>query len=452
MIEVAIVGAGIAGLAAGWELIQRGVRPAIFERTSRPGGVILTERADGFVIEAGPDSVLVQKPAAVDLCRELGIADRLIPTLEPRTAFVIRRGKLHPLPEASVLGLPTRIAPLLTSSLFSWPGKLRLASEMFVPPHARPDESIGEFIQRRFGREARHYVAEPLLAGIHAGDVDQLSVHALFPSLAEAERTHGSVLKALTTRRTASSPSGAFVSLPAGMTELVESLAGKLGASTLQYNMAVQLIAGDGPYTIQFEAGAAVEARAVIVATPAWAAANLIETIDVDLASMCRAIPYTSSATASFGLRRDQVRHPLDGTGFVVPSSERRSVMAATWVSSKWPHRAPEGHVLIRGFVGGALDPEILDQSDAAIADAAYADLADRLGIAGQPLLTRVYRWPHSSAQYHVGHLARVRSIDERLSRRPGLLLTGSAYRGTGIPDTIADARATAARAAEFIR
>lgn len=452
MIEVAIVGAGIAGLAAGWELIQRGVRPVIFERTSRPGGVILTERADGFVIEAGPDSVLVQKTAAVDLCRELGIADRLIPTLEPRTAFVIRRGTLHPLPEASVLGLPTRLAPLLTSSLFSWPAKLRLASEMFLPPDARADESIGEFIQRRFGREARHYVAEPLLAGIHAGDVDQLSVHALFPSLAEAERTHGSVLKALTKRRTASSSSGAFVSLPGGMTELVESLAGQLGASTVQYNVPVQLIAGDGPYTIRFEAGTALEARAVIVATPAWAAANLIETIDADLASMCRAIPYTSSATASFGLRRDQVRHPLNGTGFVVPSSERRAVMAATWVSSKWPHRAPEGHVLIRGFVGGALDPEILDQSDAAIADAAYADLADRLDITGQPGLTRVYRWPHSSAQYHVGHLARVRSIDERLSRRPGLLLTGSAYRGTGIPDTIADARATAARAAEFIR
>ena len=452
MIEVAIVGGGIAGLAAGWELIRRGVQPVIFERTSRAGGVILTEHADGFVLEAGPDSVLMHKPAAVDLCREIGIADRLIPTLEPRTAFVVRRGRLHPLPEASVLGLPTRLAPLLASSLFSWPAKLRLASEMFLPAGDHGDESIGSFIQRRFGSEARHYVAEPLLAGIHAGDVDQLSVQALFPALVDAERAHGSVLRALAQRRTAASSSGAFVSLPRGMTELVEALAGKLGPSTGQYHAPAQRVSGDGPYTIRFEGGNTVEARVVIVATPAWAAAHLIETIDADLASMCRGIPYTSSATVSFGLRREQVHHPLNGTGFVVPSSERRAVMAATWVSSKWPNRAPAGHVLIRGFVGGALDPEILDQTDAAIADAAYADLAERLGISGQPGLTRVYRWPHCSAQYHVGHLARVRSIDERLSRHPGLLLTGSAYRGTGIPDTIADARAAAARAAEFLR
>ena len=212
MTEVAIVGGGIAGLAAAWELQQHGLQPVIFEASARVGGVILTERADGFVIEAGPDSLLAHKTAAVDLSRELGIADRLVATLEPRTAFVVRNGRLHPLPEASFLGLPTRIAPLLSSSLFSWPGKLRMAAEMLLPRQTGiADESIGDFVRRRFGSEARAYVAEPLLAGIHAGDVDRLSTQALFPALVQAELTHGSIVRALAKRRPATSFQGAFL-------------------------------------------------------------------------------------------------------------------------------------------------------------------------------------------------------------------------------------------------
>lgn len=452
MTEIAIVGAGIAGLAAAWELLPHGIQPIIFERSGRAGGVILTERQEGFLIEGGPDSVLVQKPGAIDLCRELGIADSLVPTLEPRTAFVATHGQLHPLPEASFLGLPTRIQPLLSSPLFSWAAKLRMGAEVLLPANVHDDESIGAFIRRRFGDQAREYLAEPLLAGIHAGDVDRLSVHALFPVLVEAERTHGSVLRALAKRQRPTPSQSAFVSLPGGMNDLVSSLLARLDPSTIHYRASAVGITADGPYTIRFEAREPIRARAVIVAAPAWSAADLIESIDPQLASLCREIPYVSSATVSFGLRREQVRHTLNGHGFVVPSSERHAVMAATWASSKWPHRAPAGHVLIRAFVGGALDPEILDQSDGAVADAALADLAERLGITGPPIVTRVYRWPRASAQYHVGHLARVRSIDERLSRLPGLFLTGSAYRGTGIPDTIADARATAAKVARFLR
>lgn len=447
--EIVIVGAGIAGLAAAWELRQRGITPLILEQSGRAGGVIVSERVDGFVIDGGPDALLVQKPAGVELCRELGLGDRLVSTLPPRTAFVLRGGRLVALPEASFLGLPTRIGPFARTDLFSWRGKARMALEVFRPAADLPDESIGGFIRRRFGNEAVDYLAEPLLAGIHAGDVEQLSVHALFPRLVALERDHGSVLRGI--RGGLPQPrssDGPFVSFPEGMAELPEALTAALGPDVIRYQTAVSQVSGTPPYRLTLDTDAAIHARAVIVATPAWAAARMLRSLDGTLARLCDEIPYASSATVALAFRRAQLTHPLEGTGFVVPRRERRSVMAATWITSKWPHRAPADHVLLRGFLGGATDAPVLSRSDDELRTIVLDELRPLLGITGHPLFHRVFRWPRGTPQYIVGHAARVRAIEDRLARLPGIHLTGSGFRGTGMPDCIADARAVAARAA----
>lgn len=451
MYEVVIVGGGIAGLAAAWELRRRGIQPLVLEASNRPGGVVITERIDGFVLDGGPDSLLVQKPAALELCRELGIDSRLVPTLPPRTAYILRSGTLHPLPPGSFLGLPTRLDHFARSRLFSWHGKLRMAAEAALPARPQDDESIGAFMRRRFGNEAVEYLAEPLLAGIHAGDVDRLSVHALFPRLPALERTSGSVLRGLRRATPERREAAAFMSFPGGIAELPEALASALGPDVIKYNASVMQISGHQPYKLTLDTDVAIYARAVVVATPAWAAAAMFRSLDRPLASLCADIPYASTGTVVFGLKRDQVAHPLNGTGFVVPRAERRLLMAGTWVSSKWPNRAPDGYVLLRGFVGGARDPHALDRSDDALAAAVFEELRELLGISGEPSLVRVFRWPRATPQYVVGHLARVRRIEERLQSLPGVFVTGSGYRGTGIPDCVADGRATGAQVAALI-
>lgn len=452
MPEVIVIGAGVAGLTAAWTLTREGVDVLLLERSPRVGGVIVTDFVDGFVIDGGPDSLLVQKPAALELCRDLGIAEQLVHTLRPRTAFVVRDRRLIPLPEGSYLGLPTRLAPFVTTPLFSWSGKARMAMEPFI--HSKTsdeDESIGGFIGRRFGSEAREWLAEPLLAGIHSGDVDRLSINELFPRLADAERS-GSVLRAITRLQPSSSSQGAFVSFPKGIQELTNALERAVDPSRIRCDASVAGVTGAGPFAVELSNGEHLEARAVVVATPSWAAASILAPVDAELAKLCTSIEYASSATAVFALRREQVRHPMQGSGYVVPFRERRALMAATWVTSKWPSRAPEDHVLLRGFVGGVRDPGILDQADDRLATSAFSDLADMLAISGEPLLTRIYRWPRANAQYNVGHAAIVRAIDARLSQLPGMFLTGSAYRGTGIPDCVADARATAGLVVRCVR
>ncbi len=452
MNDVVVIGAGIAGLAAAWELTCRSRAPLVLEQSPRPGGVILTERLDGFVIDAGPDALLVQKPAALALCRELGLGGRLLPTLAPRTAFIVRRGQLVPLPEASVLGIPTSLGPFVTTRLFSWPAKARMALEVMRPPRPHDeDESIGSFMRRRFGQEAVEYLADPLLAGIHAGHVERLSIGALFPRLLEAERTRGSVIRAFRAMRVPPSPDGAFMSLPGGVGELVDAVVARLAAGTLRCGERVAHVEGRGPFTVTLASGPILDARSVIVATPAWSAADILERVDFQLASRYREVPYVSTATVAFGLGREQVQRPLAGAGFLVPRPERRTLMAVTWVSSKWPGRAPAGSVLLRAFVGGAYDEGVLEHTDQQIAESAFEELATRLDIAGRPRLARVYRWPRASAQHEVGHQARVAEIDARLMVLPGLFLTGSGLRGTGIPDCVADGRATGARAARFL-
>jgi oxygen-dependent protoporphyrinogen oxidase len=449
-VDVAIVGGGIAGLAAAYELRRRGASVQVLEAGPRAGGVIATERFGDWVIDGGPDSMLVQKPAAVALCRELGLGDRLISTLPPRTAYVLRDGRLHPLAEGSFLGFPLRFGALARSSLFTIGGRLRLACELLIPGNrGDEDESIGAFVRRRFGEEAVDYLAEPLLAGIHAGDVERLSMRALFPRLLEAERQSGSVLRAFRALHVTPSPQGAFVSLPGGTAELIEALVATM-PGVVRTQSRVTDIRRAGTLIVESSIGR-IETRAVILAVPAYVAGSLLRRFDTALAAFCDAVPYASTATVVFGYRRDQVAHPMHGTGFVVPRVERSSLLAGTWVTSKWPGRAPDGHVLLRAFLGGGRDPQRLEDSDEELIDAARTELVELLGITGEPLVTRLFRWTRQSPQYEVGHLQRVAAIDDHLASLPGVFLTGSGFRAIGIPDCIADARATASRAAAYV-
>jgi len=451
VLDVAIVGGGISGLAAAYELQRRGLAVRVLEAAPRAGGVVTTEQFDGWVIDGGPDSLLVQKPAAVALCRELGIADRLVSTLMPRTAYILRDDRLHPIAEGSFLGFPLTLGALARSSVFTAGGKLRMAYEVAIPRReGSEDESIGAFVRRRFGEEAVDYLAEPLLAGIHAGDVDRLSMRALFPRLLEAERQTGSVIRAFRALRVKPSPQGAFVSLPGGTGELVDALLGRLGPDTVALSARVTDIRRAGAYTIECQVGR-VEAQAVILAAPAYVASSLLRPFDTRLAALTEAIPYASTATVVFGYRRDQIADPMRGSGFVVPRVERSPLLAGTWVTSKWPGRAPQGHVLLRGFLGGGRDPRRLDASDPDLVAVAREELERLLGITGAPVVTRFFRWTRQSPQYEVGHLQRTAAIDQRLASIPGMFVTGSGFRAIGIPDCITDGRETAARAAAFL-
>jgi oxygen-dependent protoporphyrinogen oxidase len=451
VLDVAVVGGGISGLAAAYELQRRGLSVRVFEAGSRAGGVITTERFDEWVIDGGPDSMLVQKPAAVALCRELGIADRLISTLTPRAAYILRDDRLHRIAEGSFLGFPLDAASLARSSVFTIGGRLRMACEAVVPRRSGDeDESIGTFVRRRFGQEAVDYLAEPLLAGIHAGDVDRLSAQALFPRLLAAERQSGSVMRAFRAMRARPSPQGAFVSLPGGIAELVDALLEALAPGTVRLSTRVSEIHRHANYHIETSTGSA-QARTVILAVPAYVAASLLRVFDTTIAALAEATPYASTATVALAYRRDQVGRAMQGTGFVVPRVERSPLLAATWVTSKWPHRAPEGHVLLRGFLGGGRDPRRLDADDEELVALVVEELTRLMDIAGEPLFTRLFRWTKQSPQYEVGHLQRVATIDDQLASIPGMFLTGSGFRAIGIPDCIADARETAARAAGFV-
>jgi oxygen-dependent protoporphyrinogen oxidase len=387
----------------------------------------------------------------VALCQEIGLADRLVATLTPRTAYICRGERLHPLTEGAFLGFPLHTSALAKSTLFTWRGKLRMALEVAIPRGgSTEDESIAAFIGRRFGWEAVEYLAEPLLAGIHAGDADRLSMRALFPAFLEAERKTGSVIRGLRGVRRPVSSRGAFVSLPGGMGELVETLASALPSDTVRLSAHVTDVHWAGVYTIDSSFGP-VRARALILAVPAYVAGGLLRGLDTALAGICEAIPYASTATVALGYRQEQVKHPLRGSGFVVPRRERRALLASTWVTSKWPGRAPEGCVLLRGFLGGGRDPRRLERNDEELVALVQSELGSILNIEGPPLFTRVFRWSRQSPQYELGHLRRLADIEQRLACRPGLFLAGSGFRAIGIPDCIADGRDAARRAAAFV-
>lgn len=460
MKRVVIIGGGIAGLSAAWSLREHckeaSFEIVLLEKNDRFGGNIRTEKADGFLIEGGPDCFLSEKPWAMELAKRLGLGDKFLTTNEKnKKTFVLSGGKLHVLPEGVILMIPTKILPLATSSLISWPGKIRMAAELFIPKKKdSKDESLGEFVRRRLGKEALDKIAEPLVAGVHAGDPETMSVKASFPKFVQLEEESGSLIRGMVAkmasmhkaRKAAPAPSGRpkvtmFMTLRDGLSELIETLSSRLSKmenTVLRKGAPVASIEKkNGGYEVTLEGGERISADALVVAAPAWAASNLLKTIDPELSQKLQTIPYVSTATVSIAFKKKDVKHPLNGFGFVVPKIEKRRIMAATWTSVKFSGRAPEDSVLIRCFVGGSKNAELVSLDDAEMIKMVREELSDVMGIDAPPVLARVFRFRSSMPQYTIGHEERIEWIDEKVASTHGLYLTGSAYHGIGISDSI---------------
>jgi oxygen-dependent protoporphyrinogen oxidase len=500
--RVVIVGGGISGLAAAHRVVtvasssQTPVEVVLLEASPRAGGVVRTMRRDGFLLEAGPDSFISEKPEAVALAREIGLESKLIGTTRAhRRAFIVRGGRLRPVPEGFQLLAPSRLLPFVTSGFVSWRGKARIAFEMFVPRggDADADESLAAFVRRRFGQEALERIAQPLVGGIYTADPEQLSLRATMPRFIEMERNSGSVTRALlkarrrarhanSTRRTGEvapasatnevdqtrgtsevdqtrGTSGAryslFLTFDDGVQTLTDRLASLLPRASVRLNTKVESLhfdEGARQWRLRLAAnqesmpdktsqdpaqGETLTADAVCLALPAYASARLLRGTDDALASELDAIPYASTATVNLAFRRADIQHPLDGFGFVVPFVERRAMLACTFSSVKFDGRAPEHHALLRAFVGGALQPEMFALDEDAIVAAVLKDLRELLGVAQPPIFAHVEKWSRSMAQYTLGHINRVARIRERLTHFPTLQLAGNAYEGAGLPDCI---------------
>jgi oxygen-dependent protoporphyrinogen oxidase len=460
-VKLVVVGGGIAGLSAAHRAVEVARERAVpldltlIEARDRLGGTIASERADGFLVESGPDSFLSEKPWALALCRRLGVEDRLVRTDDRfRKVFVWYRGRLHPLPDGFQLLAPTAMRPFATSSLFSLRGKLRMALDLVLPRGSGDDESLGAFVRRRLGAEALERVAQPLVAGIYTADPDDLSLAATMPRFLELERRDRSIILGLRRAlRLAPLPgtSGArwslFVTFGAGMQEFVTTLAARLpGGAVVLGRRANALERVAERWRVMTAEGGSFEADRVIVATEAHATARLTRYLEPALTTLLEEIPYASAATLSLGYRRADVPHALDGFGFVVPRTEGKALLAGTFSSVKYPGRAPEGCVLIRAFMGGMLDAGVLAEADDALVARARDELRAALGITAPPLLTRLHRWPASMPQYRVGHLTRVEMIERVSGALPGLSLAGAAYRGVGIADCVRSGEAAAER------
>ena len=455
--RIVIVGGGIAGLAAAHRLLELRNAQALdleillLEASHRLGGCIATEQVGDFLIEAGPDSFISEKPWALRLCERLGLAPRLVSTQAAhQKIYVVHHGKLVPLPEGFFLLAPTQLAPFVRTPLFSWRGKLRMTAELLMPRGvANVDESLGAFVRRRFGSEALERVAQPLLGGIYAADPDKLSLIATMPRFREMEKSRRSVIWAMWSEqrrraRKRESGSGArwslFVTLAGGMQEFVDAIAQGLPQGSARLNSSVtSIFPNDGkqPWQVATSTNEILEADGIIFATPAFQAAKILAPAVPEAAKELSSIAYASSATVSLAYRnRDFPRVP-DSFGFVVPAIESRKIMACTFSSLKYPGRAPEGHVILRAFIGGSLQPDLLNDNDRTMERNVRAEIASLLGVEAEPLLVRIHRYPNSMPQYHVGHQARIQGIESELDNYSNLALVGSAYHGVGISDCV---------------
>lgn len=442
--RVLVAGGGITGLAAAHALARSGADVVLAERSRALGGKISTERVDGLVIEHGPDSFLTLRPAGLALCAELGLADEIAPPLSPDTVYVWHAGRLVPVPPGTGLGLPTRLRPFMASPLFSPLEKLRAALEPLVPAGSPSgDVSIGSFLRRRFGDAAVDRLAGPLISAIYGAAVDELSLDALMPRLRDAERRHGSLVRAgLAARRAAGVPAGpALVTLRRGMGSLVEALAGQLGGTEAIFGAdLVRVERAAARYVAWFADGSRVDADAVVLATPAPAAARALERLVPAAAEALATITYRSTVAISLAYGRDQVPRPLAGHGFVVPDGAL-PIAACTWSSAKWPGRAADGAVLVRATIRSE---DLLARGDTELAEIAAGALARTIGVRGAPVVSRVTRWPGAMPRYTVGHLERIERIAAALQPFPRLMVAGAAYRGSGVPDCIAQGQAAA--------
>jgi oxygen-dependent protoporphyrinogen oxidase len=467
--RIVIIGGGISGLATAYFLEKAiGATGAecgidLIEGRNRLGGVILTERRGDFLLEGGPDSFLSLKPAAIELCRELGLSDQLVPSNdERRKTYVLERSQLRELPEGLMFVVPTRVWPVFRSDLLSLAGKMRLALSPFLPPVGRgkPDCSVAEFISRRFGNEVLERLAEPLLAAVYGADVDKLSARAALPQLIGLEEKYGNLWRGMSHARSemadrkGSRPPALFMTLRNGVGEMVSALEKRLTRTRVATNCEIRRVlpgpAGAG-YRVEWSGGE-TDAAAVIVATPAPAAGRLLRDLDAPLAEQLAAIPYHSSVIVALAYEQRAMGRELEGFGFVVPRTEKKNLVACTWVSTKFPFRSAPGGVLLRCFLGGARNPAILEETDERIVEAVLREVAEVMQVSGPPLFTQVYRWEGCMPQYSVGHAGRLEAIARRLADHAGLFLAGNAYRGVGIPDCIQSGSLAAAAALDSIR
>ena len=466
---VVVIGGGITGLTAAYRLTQAArahegpLEVILLEASGRLGGAIATHAQDGLLMEQGPDCFLSAKPWGMRLCEELGLGDEIISTTtQYRQSFIVRGGKLVPVPQGFYLMAPGSWRSLITTPVFSWRGKLRMALDLVVPRRtATDDESLAQFVTRRLGREALERMAQPMVGGIYTADPQYLSMRATMPQFLEMEQQHGSLIRAMLHRqRNAASAGtsgpryGLFVSFRQGMQTLVDALTAHLPAGTVRLHAPVrrlQRLAETQRWLVHLDQQPALEADAVCLSLPAPPSGQLLHDVDSPLATALQAVPYASSAIVNLVCTRAQVSHPLDGMGFVVPAIEQRALLACSFSSIKFAGRAPQNQVLLRAFVGGALQQEQLARSDIGIQQAVVHDLRQLLGLTGEPLAISVTRHLEAMPQYHVGHLDRVAHITSRLAHYPGLVLAGNAYHGVGIPDCIHSAEMAVQTLLEYL-
>lgn len=468
IVDLTIVGGGIAGLAAAYRTAKLAeeqgldLQISLMEKDDYWGGKILTERVDDFVIEGGPDTFIITKPWAVDMCWELGISDRLHGTdPEKNATYVLKDQQLTPLPEGLMMMIPSKFTPMIFTRLLTWPEKIRMGMDFFIPPrNEKGDESLGNFVSRRLGRAAYERLIEPLMSGIYAGDGDQLSLNSTFPYLHELEETHGGLIKgALAVRRkrekgkrnrSPSENNGIFRTPKTGLAEIVEAYVvelEKMGVG-LQLNAAVESLSSfPAGFRLDVNEQEEVLTRGLILAVPAFAAGNLLEELDPFLSRQLNKIPYVSTATVSLAYPEDELPVDLDGRGYVIPRREGREALACTWTSSKFPHRAPEGQALLRVFIGRAGQEEDLLWTSESLLEIAKRELRESLGIEMEPTLSRVFIWEQAMPQYNLGHPERLQAINQALEKYPALALAGNGYQGIGIPDCIHSGQLAAERA-----
>jgi oxygen-dependent protoporphyrinogen oxidase len=462
MTRIAIIGGGISGLAAAFaleELRRSGVEVnyTLYESSPRLGGVLRTEHIDGCIVEAGPDSFITEKPWATDLCRALGLGDQLIGSNDAdRKTYILTHGRLVEMPDGLMFMVPTRILPTGFSPLFSLKTKLRMARELFHPPRAVDhDESVATFVERHYGSEMVDRLADPLLSGVYGGEAANLSVRAVLPRFAEMERTHGSLGRAMLAARKKMSagPKKAapplFTSLKNGMQHLAETIVSRLDPKSLVTHaraQALQLQAGGWLVSAGMQSD---HFDTVILALPAPAAAQVLCLASPELAAELAAIQYSSSITVGLGYDRDFRQSLPPGFGFLVPRSEGKRLLAATFVHNKFPHRAPEDRALLRCFFAGSNAENVWQLSDDEIVGIVRTELQQILGLRAAPLFARVYKWKSAMAQYGVGHLDRLDRIERIRMQLPGLALAGNAYRGIGVPDCVRSGREAAAQVAK---
>lgn len=457
--RIAVIGGGISGLAAAHRLIElsatagRPIEVTLFEASDRLGGIIRTTRFEDCIIDEGPDSFITNKPWGVDLCRRLGLEDRLIPTDNRfRRSLILHRGRPVETPEGFNLLAPAKTWPIITTPLLSWRGKLRMLRESKVPPRTDGvEESLEEFVTRRLGREALDRIVQPMVGGIYTSDPAKLSLAATLPRFVEMERKHGSVIRGLRAGGSADTDSaasgarfGLFVSLAGGMGELVDRLHASIAsAGSIELNAPVTAVRADGsrsPQVVLLD-GREQEFDGVVFALPAHRSAALLRGGDggsaAQLADALEAIPYASSAILVSVHRTADIRHPLDAFGLVIPHIEGRRILAVSFLHRKFAGRAPEGLATLRTFVGGELQPEMLDHDDAPLQRIVLDELRDVLGVQGEPLFAKLSRYPNAMPQFHVGHAERVKRISSAAASLPWLALAGNYTEGVGIPDAV---------------